>query len=63
MSTHTYGSITLLWRFDYVSGLQVFDREKDGWFDVPIAENSIVVNIGDLFQDVAMTNLSLRHTG
>ena len=48
---HTdYGSITLLWRFDDVSGLQVFDREKDGWFDVPIVENSIVVNIGDMFQ-------------
>jgi isopenicillin N synthase-like dioxygenase len=48
---HTdYGSITLLWRFDDVSGLQVFDREKDGWFDVPIVENSIVLNIGDMFQ-------------
>ncbi len=40
---HTdFGSITLLWRFDDVSGLQVFDREKDGWFDVPIVKNSIV---------------------
>jgi isopenicillin N synthase-like dioxygenase len=48
---HTdYGSITLLWRFDDVSELQVFDRKKDGWFDVPIVENSIVVNIGDMFQ-------------
>ena len=40
----------MLWRFDDVSGLQVFDRGKDGWFDVPIVENSIVVNTGDMFQ-------------
>jgi isopenicillin N synthase-like dioxygenase len=40
----------LLWRFDDVSGLQVFDRGKDGWFDVPIVENSIVVNTEDMFQ-------------
>ena len=48
---HTdFGSITLLWRFDDVSGLQVFDREKDGWFDVPIVKNSIVLNVGDMLQ-------------
>ena len=45
-----YGSITLLWRFDDVSGLQVFDRQKDGWFDVPIVEDSIVLNVGDMLQ-------------
>ena len=28
--TNVFDSITLLWRFDDVSGLQVFDREKDG---------------------------------
>ena len=28
--TNVFDSITLLWGFDDVSGLQVFDREKDG---------------------------------
>ncbi len=48
---HTdYGSITLLFRFDDVGGLQVQDRETDEWIDVPIIKNSIVLNIGDMFQ-------------
>lgn len=47
---HTdYGSITLLWRFDDVSGLQLFDRDKDEWVDVPVVENSIVLNVADMF--------------
>ena len=47
---HTdYGSITLLWRFDDIPGLQVFDKESDEWIDAPIVENSIVLNVGDMF--------------
>jgi isopenicillin N synthase-like dioxygenase len=47
---HTdYGSITLLWRFDDVGGLQVQDRETDEWIDVPCIENSIVLNVADMF--------------
>ena len=48
---HTdYGSITLLFRFDDVGGLQVQDRKTDEWIDTPVVENSIVLNIGDMFQ-------------
>jgi isopenicillin N synthase-like dioxygenase len=47
---HTdYGSITLLWRFDDVGGLQIQDRETGEWIDAPIVENSIVLNIADMF--------------
>ena len=47
---HTdYGSITLLWRFDDIPGLQVYDKESDEWADAPIIENSIVLNVGDMF--------------
>jgi isopenicillin N synthase-like dioxygenase len=47
---HTdYGTQTLLWRFDDCPGLQLFDDNKDGWIDVPIVENSIVLNIADMF--------------
>ena len=47
---HTdYGSITLLWRFDDIPGLQVYDKESDEWIDAPIVENSIVLNVGDMF--------------
>ena len=47
---HTdYGSITLLWRFDDIPGLQVYDKETDEWIDAPIVENSIVLNVGDMF--------------
>ena len=48
--SHTdYGSITLLWRFDDVPGLQIFDKKKDDWIDAPIIENSIVLNVADMF--------------
>jgi len=48
---HTdFGSITLLWRFDDTGGLQVEDLEIGEWIDVPIVENSIVLNVGDMFQ-------------
>ena len=48
--SHTdYGSITLLWRFDDVGGLQVENRRTGEWEDVPIVENSIVLNVADLF--------------
>jgi len=47
---HTdYGTQTLLWRFDDCPGLQLFDNKKDEWADVPIVENSIVLNIADMF--------------
>ena len=47
--SHTdYGSITLLWRFDDVGGLQVENRETEEWEDVPIVENSIVLNVADM---------------
>ena len=46
---HTdYGSITLLWRFDDVGGLQIEDRETGEWIDAPIVENSIVLNVADM---------------
>ena len=46
---HTdYGSQTLLWRFDDCPGLQIFDNKKDEWVDVPIVENSIVLNVADM---------------
>ena len=46
---HTdYGSITLLWRFDDVPGLQIYDKDKDDWIDAPIIENSIVLNVADM---------------
>ena len=48
--SHTdYGSITLLWRFDDVGGLQVEDRETGEWVDVPCIEDSIVLNVADMF--------------
>ena len=48
---HTdYGSITLLWRFDDVEALQVYDKNDDVWVTVPSVENSIVLNVADMFQ-------------
>ena len=47
---HTdYGTITLLWRFDDIPGLQIYDKEDDDWIDAPIIENSIVLNVADMF--------------
>ncbi len=47
---HTdYGSITLLWRFDDVPGLQIYNKLNDEWIDAPIVENSIVINVADMF--------------
>jgi len=61
INEHTdYGSITLLWRFDDVPGLQVFDRGKEEWIDVPMIENSIVLNVGDMLQ--RWTNDILKST-
>jgi len=55
---HTdYGSITLLWRFDDVGGLQIQDRETNYWVDAPIVENSIVLNVGDMFARWSNDNL------
>jgi isopenicillin N synthase-like dioxygenase len=48
---HTdYGSITLLWRFDDVEALQVYDKKDNVWVTVPSIENSIVLNVADMFQ-------------
>jgi len=47
---HTdYGSITLLYRFDDISALQVYDKKDSVWVTIPIVENSIVVNVADMF--------------
>jgi len=52
-----FGSITLLHRFDDVPGLEI--QSLDGeWIDVPVVENSIVVNVADMFQ--RWTNDTLR---
>ena len=44
-----YGTITLLWQINDVPGLQVQDL-KGEWHPVPYAEESVIVNIGDLLQ-------------
>ena len=59
--SHTdYGSITLLWRFDDTGGLQVEDRETGEWIEAPPVENSIVLNVADMFQ--RWSNDTLRST-
>jgi isopenicillin N synthase-like dioxygenase len=58
---HTdYGSITLLWRFDDVEALQLYDKNDDVWITVPSVENSIVLNVADMFQ--RWTNDLLKST-
>jgi isopenicillin N synthase-like dioxygenase len=58
---HTdYGSITLLWRFDDTGGLQVEDRQTGEWIEAPPVENSIVLNVADMFQ--RWSNDTLRST-
>jgi len=58
---HTdYGSITLLWRFDDVEALQLYDKNDDVWVTVPTVENSIVLNVADMFQ--RWTNDLLKST-
>ena len=47
---HTdYGSITLLYRFDDISALQIYDKKDSVWVTVPLVENSIVLNVADMF--------------
>lgn len=47
---HTdFGTITSIWQINNVPGLQVQDL-KGNWHTVPYAEDSIIVNIGDLLQ-------------
>jgi len=41
-------SVTLLWRFDNILGLQDIDRGQEVWMDVPMVKNSIVLNVGDV---------------
>ncbi len=58
---HTdYGSITLLWRFDDVEALQIYDKKDNVWITVPSVENSIVLNVADMFQ--RWTNDLLKST-
>jgi len=60
-NAHTdYGSITLLWRFDDVEALQLYDKNDDVWITVPSVENSIVLNVADMFQ--RWTNDTLKST-
>jgi isopenicillin N synthase-like dioxygenase len=50
-NTHTdYDTITLLYRFDDVAGLEVLNQQSREWVAVPVVENSVVVNVGDMFQ-------------
>jgi len=58
---HTdYGSITLLYRFDNIEALQVYDKRDNVWITVPSVENSIVLNVADMFQ--RWTNDLLKST-
>lgn len=58
---HTdFGSITLLWRFDDTGGLEIENRETGEWVEAPVVENSIVLNVGDMFQ--RWSNEILRST-
>ena len=58
---HTdYGSITLLYRFDDISALQIYDKKDNVWVTVPSVENSIVLNVADMFQ--RWTNDLLKST-
>jgi isopenicillin N synthase-like dioxygenase len=50
-NAHTdYRTITLLYRFDDVLGLEVLQQQTHEWMTVPVIENSVVVNIADMFQ-------------
>ena len=53
-------SVTLLWRFDNILGLQDIDRGQEVWMDVPMVKNSIVLNVGDVQQ--RWTNDLLKST-
>ncbi|WP_198351011.1 isopenicillin N synthase family dioxygenase [Flavisphingomonas formosensis] len=44
-----FGALTLLLQDD-VGGLQLFDRGRDRWIDVPPFRGALVVNVGDLFE-------------
>jgi len=45
-----YGSLTLLRQEDRPGGLQVTTKSGE-WFDVPVVEGALVVNIGDLMAE------------
>ena len=44
-----YGCLTMVYQRD-VTGLQVYEKAYDRWVDVPIIDNTLVVNIGDMLQ-------------
>lgn len=44
-----YGCLTMVYQQDVV-GLQVYDTSVKSWLDVPIIDNTLVVNIGDMLQ-------------
>lgn len=46
---HTdWGTLTVLYKDDSATGLQVFHRGTSSWQDVPAVPDSFVINIGDL---------------
>lgn len=61
IGAHTdFGALTLLMQ-DTVSGLQVWDKEVEDWYDVVPLEGAYVVNLGNLMQrwtnDIYKSNL------
>ena len=47
---HTdYGTMTILWQLNEVSGLEIMHKNGK-WIEIPFIKNSVIVNIGDLLQ-------------
>ncbi len=47
---HTdYGTFTILWQLNDISGLEIKNKNEN-WIKIPYVRNSIIVNVGDLLQ-------------